>query len=50
VDDPVEPDVDPAVPVRRQRPLARPGQIADDLDLEVGGRSKTTIFEVVFSV
>src|SRR4051794_13251252 len=38
VDDPVEADVDPAVAVRGQGPLARAGQVPDDLDLEVRRR------------
>src|SRR4051812_18493829 len=38
VHDPVEADVDLAVAVGRERPLAGPGQVAHDLDLEVGGR------------
>src|SRR6185369_8580902 len=35
MDDPVEADVDRAVPSRCQRPLAGSGEISDDLDLEV---------------
>src|SRR6476619_898100 len=38
VHDPVEADVDPAVAVGLECPLAGAGEIADDLDLEVGWR------------